>query len=160
MPTMDLGQFAKEFGAVVAEAAKEIASETRDGMARFALPRARAIAPVGGALSKDKNPGRLKRSIRLVPSTRPEDPAMVVSEGTDAPHASIIDRGRRRGVTPTGQKRVRAKKGEKLKPNKQAKMLGSKQAPAGIKRPVVAATMKEAEAIATRAIAKAEGKLR
>lgn len=123
----------------------------------------REIAPVGGLVfdvdkgriigSRDRHPGLLKSSFRILPG---EDR---IREENTAPHAMIIDRGRKRGFTPRGQKRVRLKRSDrKRKGNKQAPMLGSKQAPQGMTRPAFKRVQAEREAIVSRAIDAAEAK--
>lgn len=137
--------FAALCAAVLANAVDEIG-------ARW-FPLAQARTPIGGIFSKrrrDRAPGLLQRSwVRYRNRTGFEKIKNV------APHSVIIDRGRKRGVTPVGQQRDRSHR--KGKPIKTARMLGSVQAPQGMTRP----TWKringvERPEISRRAIAKAE----
>ncbi len=117
------------------------------------LPYAIAITPVGGILSrrrKDRAPGMMKRSWQYF---RSRDGFEQLKNY--APHAAIIDRGRKKGVTAKGAKRDASHR--KGKVNKDARMLGSKQAPSGVNRVVWRRINKvERFAISARAIALAE----
>lgn len=154
---MTLADFARTVPGDVAKKTKAVLRGTRDSAAQEGLRYAQAVAPVGGVLSKDKKPGRLKKSIRLVSKKDSDFAARVVSQSPDAPHAAIIDRGRKRGVTPKGKKRVRAREGEKLRPRKDSKMLGSRQAPSGISKVVGKRLLAHMDAFVADAIRKADG---
>lgn len=147
----DLREFGRLAPDKLAQQAKTLRAAVVSKMADAALPIAKAIAPVGGVTTKDKHPGMLKKSItKIIEGGIPH----IV---TDVPHGNIIDRGRRRGVTPKGEKRVRSKRGQKLKPNKKAKMLGSIQARRGIGRPTRDMLRKNFERYANEAIREIEG---
>lgn len=127
-------------------------TETRKIMHQELAREVHALTPVGSAATKDRRPRRLKRSLKMTPG-RP------ITIGDQAsPHAQVIDRGRKRGFTPRGQKRVRGRKGRKRKVNKLAPMLGSKQAPQGITRPAWRTVQAKHDAIVAKAIAEAEKK--
>jgi hypothetical protein len=81
--------------------------------------------------------------------------------GLNAPHAAIIDRGRKRGFTPRGQKRVRPSraKGAKPKPNPKAPMRGSRKVPRGITKPAKKAVLARADEILQPVLDRFEDKL-
>lgn len=96
------------------------------------LPYAIAITPVGGVLSRPTKahaPGLMKKSWQYF---RNRDGFETLKNY--APHAMIIDRGRKKGVTAKGERRDASHRRGKV--NKAAKMLGSKQAPIGVTRAV------------------------
>lgn len=130
--------------------------EARDELALRWLPLAIRLTPIGGIMSKarrDRAPGLMQRSWRWKIG---RGGAKQLSN--PAPHSFVIDRGRKRGVTPTtSKKRVRARRGETLATNPRARMLGSVLAPRGVTRPVWARLNKvERAAISKIAIQKAE----
>ncbi len=140
-----LSDFARRVPGEVAATSLGLAKAVQAEIARRALPYARAITPVGGVLSRDRHPGQMKGSW---------NGGVNVIGGwvaTDAPYGAVIDRGRKRGFTKRGEERKRFKKGEKKRVNKAAPMLGSKQAPRGILRPVVDRIFAEQDAIVDRA---------
>lgn len=142
-----LARGVKELGAKAAKVSTEVTTQVRDR----GLELSKQVAPVGGKLTRDRHPGQLRDSLKPIEE---DGAAKVVS---DVPYGGVINRGRKRGITPQGQKRVRAKRGEKVKPNPKAKMLGSPQAPRGITRPVRQRLAKELPAIVEKAVAKVGG---
>lgn len=149
-----LRDFAQRAPAKAAKHARGVMVAGAEEIRRRFLAYAQALTPVGGSLGPDRHPGLLKRSWKASGAVTATGVAAI---GNAAEHAAIINRGRRRGVTPIGSKtRVRAAKGKKLKPNKKARMLGSKQAPQGMTRPTWKRIKAEREAITARAIAVAE----
>ena len=117
------------------------------------LPYAIAVTPVGGIMShptKAHAAGEMKRQWRYFRNRSGFETIKNFS-----PHATIIDRGRKRGVTPIGQ--ARKKSHRKQAVHHDAKMLGSKQAPTGITKPVWRYINTTARPdISAKAIAKAE----
>jgi hypothetical protein len=112
----------------------------------------KAISPIGGVLTKDRHAGLLKASwSEMVTDTS-------VAWRDTAPHAVIINRGRRRGITPIGAgKRVRQPKhGRAIRSHPQARMLGSTQARAGILSPTLKYLRAEIDKLAEKAISAAE----
>jgi hypothetical protein len=81
--------------------------------------------------------------------------------GMKAPHAAIIDRGRKRGFTPRGQKRIRPSraKGKKPKTNPKAPMYGSKKVPRGITKPAKKVVLANADKILKPVLDRFEDKL-
>lgn len=130
-----LETFGKRASKVYDQLCRAVLVEAVQEIGRRWLPLAIARTPIGGIMSKarrDRAPGMMQRGWRWKISR-----AGTKRLSNEAPHALIIDRGRKRGVTPVGAKsRVRARRGKKLKPNKSAKWLGSKLAPQGVTRPV------------------------
>lgn len=138
-----LDDFARNGARQAALAGRAIAQSGSAEVAKRAAAYAGPLTPIGGVLTKDRHPGLMKRSWVQSSST-----PGITALGNTAPYAGIIDRGRKRGVTPIGAKqRLRSRGKKKLKPNKQARMLGSKQAPAGITRPLWRRLKKERAAI-------------
>jgi hypothetical protein len=149
---------------------QEIHRETHE----VALATAIALSPVGGA--GDKHPGLLRRSWESDPSNVADaitalEPTSVINR---APHALIIDLGRRMGerayTTKAGAGMVmvptkrRRKDGSVVMRKRRAfrvakpRMLGSEKAPLGVKGPVLRKLSAEREAIFARAAAAVERK--
>lgn len=127
-----LEAFAKNAGIDVERLSRAVLVESVGEIGRRWLPYAIAITPVGGVLSrrrKDRAPGLMKKSWQYF---RNRDGFETLKNY--APHGIIIDRGRKKGVTAKGA--VRAASHKKGKVNKNARMLGSKQAPIGVTRAV------------------------
>jgi hypothetical protein len=119
-------QFGRDFSRYTARLAQNLGASGVDVAFDEAEVRVPGLTPV--------LTGRLKGGYRTV---RRADGSRVLIN--DVSYFTIINRGRRRGFTPRGQQRVRRRKGMKV--NKAAPMLGSKQAPRGMTRPVVRAIM-------------------
>jgi hypothetical protein len=143
-----LEDFAERGLALAAEQAKKAGEKAKEEVAKRTLAYAVGLAPVGGKVSPDRNPGRLKASLKRVTEY---GQGKVVS---DSPYGGIINRGRKRGITPKGQKRVRSS--EKTKPHAEAKILGSPLAPQGISTPVLKRLNSEREEILRSAIEQTE----
>jgi hypothetical protein len=142
--------------------AKEIHRQTH----RAVRSSAEANTPVGAG--KDKHPGLLKRSWEDVPGSI--ESAVEQLQPTKvknvAPHAGVVAPGRRRTKAPYRARKPGKKgvgRGRKAKDStsyylvKAGKMLGSEQAPFGIKREVYRDLDGQRDSILTSAIAKVEG---
>ena len=147
------GTFAASFPEAAAAIVTRIGSAAKKEIAKRELTYLRALTPVGGSLSRDRHPGLMKRSWRtLRPADDTPAPAVIINETPyiAAPYAAIIDRGRKRGFTIRGEKRQRRRfKGLKLRrKSKGVPMLGSKQAPQGVRKPAYERIVSEGDQIA------------
>jgi hypothetical protein len=143
-----LSDFAKRAPQDVGKIARGLSLLVQEEAFLIARPYSRAITPVGGTRGRDRHVGLLKSSW-----TERGAPGGMMILNNRASYSNIIDRGRKRGVTPRGQKRTSHKKG---KPHPEARMLGSVQARAGLRRPTVKYVMGAREAIVRKAITRLE----
>jgi len=152
-----LKEFADKGGITMEQLSRAVLVAAVGEIGKRWLPYAIAITPVGGILSrrrKDRAPGLMKKSWQYF---RNRDGFETLKNY--APHAIIIDRGRKKGVTAKGA--VRDASHRRGKVNKNARMLGSKQAPIGVTRAVWRRINKvERFDISARAIAVAESQFK
>lgn len=148
-----LDDFARRSAHEAAKATRVVGSAAIQEIGKRFHAYAVPITPIGGIFTKDRHPGLMKRSWQMGGGSD-----LRATLGNTAPYATIIDRGRKRGVTPIGASKIPGfkRKHRKGKANKQAKMMGSKQAPQGITRPVWKRIRGEHDSIVRTAISRAE----
>lgn len=162
----------------LSDATRELLGAAHLELHELGLATAIAVTPVGSA-PQDKHPGLMKRSWKNHPSSIKGaiDALQPTSILNEASHGLVIDRGRRRSenaharksgsgteLVPSKRRRedgsvvmVRRRKSTTIKAGR---MLGSEQAPLGVKGQVLRKLKAEERAIFERAAAAAEQKVK
>lgn len=146
-----LEEFASRFPEMLGASVRELLVEIHRGLHERALELAREVSPVG----RDRAAGR--PSLRSSWRSFPPDPESAIAAGrptkvsASAPHALVIEGGRR----PSKPYRRRTKAGGKALVR--SRMIGSSQAPAGLRAPVLARLAAEEERIVGAAIERTMG---
>ncbi|OQC35388.1 MAG: hypothetical protein BWX64_02473 [Acidobacteria bacterium ADurb.Bin051] len=145
-----LEEFAAKFPEMVGLSLRELEREVHLGLHERALELARQASPVGSRAT-----GR--PSLRASWRSFPPDPLSAIAAGrptkvgTGAPHARIIEGGRK--VARTYRRRSKGGKVARVR----GRMIGSTQAPAGMVVPVLTQLAAEEERIVAAAIARVMG---
>jgi hypothetical protein len=144
-----MGAFGREFPGIAADLQRALARTAKVKLGEAAEAQVKALTPVGG--EKDRHPGMLKASWQRQASGADSAPEVI---GSDAPHARVINRGRKRSKTIKGREKRTRRKG--AKPVANGKMMGSPLARGGMTRPAVRLIMKRREQITAQIVAAVE----
>lgn len=145
-----LAQFAERFPEIMELKATELLQEIHRGLHERTLELAVELTPTGFS-------GRGKPSMRGAWRSYPPNPETAIASlrptkvGNAAPHALVIDLGRR----PSRAYRRKTKSGAKALVR--GRMLGSLKAPVGVRPVVMTRLAAEEEAIVGRAVARVMG---
>ncbi|OPZ41289.1 MAG: hypothetical protein BWY94_02466 [Actinobacteria bacterium ADurb.BinA094] len=146
-----LEEFAAKFPEVVGASATELLREIHASMHERLLELAREVSPVGTARASGRP------SLRASWRSYPPNPQNAIAAGrptkvgATAPHALVIEGGRQ--MAKTYKRRHKSGTVSQVR----GRMVGSKQAPVGLKTPILTRLAAEEEAIVEGAIRRVMG---